>query len=167
MFLRAIAAASRHALGLAPQSSANAAAAIAAPEPTSAWHPPAAPEMLAFFAIMIPTAPAVNSPFTRSLSVNPCFSLHITSTAGSTPLAPAVGVATILPIEALTSVTAIAAAQIFAISVPIFASGANIYSFSALSPARPVMVCCLLVRPSSIDFCITIRFSNISLMISS
>ena len=124
MFLTAIAAALNEAAGDAPQSSASAAAAIADAEPISAWHPPSAPEMLALRAIITPTAPAANKPLTRSLSVNPCFSLHITSTAGSTPLAPAVGAATIRPIEAFTSATARAAAQICAMSLPIFAFSA-------------------------------------------
>ena len=105
-FLKVIATALMHALGPALKSSHIAAADIAEAEPHSAWQPPSAPETLAIVATTIPTADAVNIASTISSSLNPCSSCMVIIAAGSIPQLPAVGVATILPIAALYSLTA-------------------------------------------------------------
>ncbi len=60
MFFIEMAKASEHCCGEPPDISTMAAAAIAAAEPTSAWHPPAAPEIDALLATTNPNAPEVN-----------------------------------------------------------------------------------------------------------
>ena len=72
--------------------------AIPLAEPTSAWHPPAAPEIQALFATTIPKAPAVNKNSIISSRVGRNFSLSANSTPGTVPADPAVGVAQIIPI---------------------------------------------------------------------
>ena len=47
MFVSALLAAAKHCAGVPPMSSTDAAAAIAAAEPTSAWQPPSAPDTVA------------------------------------------------------------------------------------------------------------------------
>ena len=56
---------------------------------------------------------------------------------GSMPLDPAVGAATILPIEAFTSTTAIEDATMRAMRSPISARDLYLYSLSASSPVSP------------------------------
>src|SRR5699024_5393707 len=90
--------------GVPPASSTSAAAAIAEALPTSAWQPPAAPEILALFATTKPKAPEVKRKRTFCSSVmDGSFWTMAKSTPGTTPAEPAVGVAQILPIAALTS----------------------------------------------------------------
>ena len=60
IFFNVMAKPSAHCCGVPPAISTIAAAAIAAAEPTSAWQPPAAPEIDALFATMKPNAPEVN-----------------------------------------------------------------------------------------------------------
>ena len=104
----AFAAAFRHCAGVPPASSQVAAAAMAHAAPTSAWQPPSAPDTVAFLVMRYPTAAAQESPRARSSSVNPRSSPSAMSTPGTTPALPAVGAATMRPIEAFVSSTAIA-----------------------------------------------------------
>src|SRR5699024_6060104 len=60
IFFNVIAKASDDCCGVPPAISTMAAEAIALADPTSAWHPPAAPEMKELFATTKPNAPAVN-----------------------------------------------------------------------------------------------------------
>src|SRR5690606_16618887 len=60
IFFNVIANASEHCCGDPPAISTIAAAAIAPAEPTSAWQPPAAPEIKALLATTRPKAPEVN-----------------------------------------------------------------------------------------------------------
>ena len=76
--------------------------------PTSAWQPPAAPLMPEFSATTTPMAEATSRASSICRSVRPYCSCRAMSTPGSTPEAPAVGAATIRPIEALTSSTPMA-----------------------------------------------------------
>ena len=88
--------------------STAAAAAMAEAAPTSAWHPASAPATEAFRIRRYPTAPAVYRPFKISSSDRSYSSWRASRTPGTTPEEPAVGAATITPIEAFTSRTAIA-----------------------------------------------------------
>ena len=124
MFLRAMAAAVNTCSGVPPLISTSAPAAMAAALPVSAWHPPDAPDMLAFRAITVPMAPAQNRLLQTASSECPAILPPATSTAGRIPLAPAVGAATIVPIDALTSVTASAEATIVARFSPMRLCGA-------------------------------------------
>ena len=83
---------------------------MAEAEPTSAWQPPSAPEREASFSITRPIPPAVKNARTRASSLAPFSAATVNRTAGSTPQAPAVGAATIRPMQALTSATERAAA---------------------------------------------------------
>ena len=118
-FLSAIAAACSACAGLPPESSTSAAAAMAAPVPVSAWQPPSAPLMLAPQAMSMPTAPAVRSPAQSAASLQPRDSAAVSSTPGRMPLAPAVGAATMRPMDAFTSTTAMLAATACAMGSPI------------------------------------------------
>ena len=83
------------------------------------------------------------------------------------PLAPAVGAATIRPMEAFTSVTAMAEATIRVISRPMTALSVKAMSLSASSPMRPVMEICCSSRPTRMLSRMTSRSSRISDMIPS
>ena len=101
-----IAQASPHCEGVPPMSSTSAAAAIPEALPHSAWQPPWAPATLAFCAITMPMAPAVNMDMTTSRSAKPRSSYRDTRHPGRMPQLPAVGAATIRPMEALQPATA-------------------------------------------------------------
>ena len=60
----------------------------------------------ALLAITIPTADAVKRDMTHSLSVSLYCSCMVSTAAGTIPQLPAVGAATILPMEAFNSDTA-------------------------------------------------------------
>ena len=94
--------------GVPPAISTSAAAAMAAALPHSAWQPPSAPAMDARNAITMPNAPAVNSALTALSSGRSRASIIVKIAPGKMPHEPAVGAATILPIAALYSETAIA-----------------------------------------------------------
>ena len=117
--MKIIAAASKLISGVPPISSTTAPDAIAAAEPHSAWHPPSAPEKVAFIPIIIPIAEAANNPVISSSSVLFNNSPALKITAGNIPHEPAVGHATILPIEPLTSEDDIAIAIAVTIPLPI------------------------------------------------
>ncbi len=102
-FFSAIASAWADCSACPPISATRAAAAMPLAVPTSAWQPPAAPEMTALLAMTRPIAPAQNSAFTTSSSLAPSCSWADSSTPGSTPQEPAVGVAQMRPMAALTS----------------------------------------------------------------
>ena len=86
----------------------KAAAAMAAALPHSAWQPPVAPAKEARSAITMPMLPATTSPRASVSSLSwQCF-FSEKNTPGSTPLAPAVGAATMRPMAALHSPTAMA-----------------------------------------------------------
>ena len=89
-------------------SSTDAAAAIAAAEPISAWQPPSAPDTVALRVMRYPMAAAAARPRARSPSDSPRVRCSASSTPGSTPDDPAVGAATMRPIDAFVSSTAIA-----------------------------------------------------------
>src|SRR5699024_11270491 len=81
---------------------------LAAAEPTSAWQPPAAPDIDALFATTNPNAPEVSKKFNISLRVGSSRGFKPNRTPGTTPAEPAVGVAQIFPIAAFTSFVATA-----------------------------------------------------------
>ena len=101
----AMAQASAHWAGVPPISSVSAAAAMAAAVPHSAWQPPWAPAMLARFAAAMPKAPAVNMAITASLSGTFPSSRRVRMHPGRMPQLPAVGAATIRPMDALHPAT--------------------------------------------------------------
>ena len=162
-FFSAIAAALRHLSALPPSSSHSAAAAIAAAEPVSAWQPCSAPLMLAFAAIMLPIAPAVSRPLSSFSSFQPRSFAQVKSTPGNIPLAPAVGAATMRPIAAFTSTTAMLAAAALAASVPLSAFfSARSFRRIASPPERPDTLSSSSVSPSS-----TLRLMACSVVLSS
>ncbi len=89
--------------GVPPASSTTAAAAIAAAEPHSAWQPPSAPARHALFAITMPTAEAVKRDITQARSDSFLSACMVRTAAGRIPLLPAVGAATMRPMEAFSS----------------------------------------------------------------
>src|SRR5699024_276667 len=107
MFFKVIANASADCCGVPPAISTTAAEAMAPAEPTSAWHPPAAPDIIALLATTKPKAPEVNKNRTISSLVGFNCSFTAKRTPGTQPALPAVGVAQITPIAALTSFVAI------------------------------------------------------------
>ena len=116
--LIAIAIASDACSGVPPAISTAAAAAIPDALPTSAWHPPAAPAIMALFAITMPKPLAQNSIWTICSSVRPSLSLIANITPGKVPDEPAVGVAQMIPNEALTSLVAMALSTAISRSSP-------------------------------------------------
>ena len=89
-------------------SCAKAAAAMAAAEPTSAWQPPSAPATLALRESSMPTAAAHQSACWTSFSPVPRASPAEMTHPGTTPEEPAVGAATMTPMVAFCSRTAMA-----------------------------------------------------------
>ena len=81
---------------------------MAAALPISAWQPPSAPATVALRVIRYPTAAAHPSARTSSSSVNPFVACSDSSTPGITPAEPAVGAATMRPMDAFVSSTAMA-----------------------------------------------------------
>lgn len=108
MFCRAKAAAWAQASGVPPKSSVTAAAAMAALEPISAWHPPLAPAMWITRPIIFATPPARTKGMRSSSSGIPRWSATPRRAPGSVPALPAVGAATIRPMRAFSSFTAMA-----------------------------------------------------------
>ncbi len=104
----AVEAAERQASGVPPSSSQMAEAAMAVAVPTSAWQPPSAPETEALRATIAPMAQAFQSARARRSSSASAASATARSDPGMTPAEPAVGAATMTPIEAERSRTAIA-----------------------------------------------------------
>ena len=103
----AISAAIKTCPGLPPEISVKAAAAIADDTPTSAWQPPMAAEMVAFFLNKVPISPAVSiKRMTSSSLLSSVKVCAYINTAGITPLAPLVGAVIILPKAAFSSLTA-------------------------------------------------------------
>ena len=104
--LNAIAKASAACVGLPPQISTAAAAAMPEALPTSAWQPPVAPAIIALLAVTIPNALAQKRKAIIWSVVNPRFFCNANNTPGIVPEEPAVGVAQINPMAALTSFVA-------------------------------------------------------------
>ena len=102
----AVAAAARHWAGVPPIISTAALAAMALAVPTSAWQPPSAPDTVDARATSMPTAAALASPRFSCSRARPFSSCSANSTAGSTPADPAVGAATMRPMQAFVSSTA-------------------------------------------------------------
>ena len=102
----AFAAASRACAGVPPAISTAAAAAMAAAAPISAWQPPSAPDTVALRAMRYPTAPAASSPRRSAAASRPRSCSRASSTPGTTPAEPAVGAATMRPMDAFVSSTA-------------------------------------------------------------
>ena len=94
--------------GVPPSICASAAAAMAAAEPTSAWQPPSAPATLALRESSMPTAAAHQSACWMSFSPVPRASPAEMTHPGTTPEEPAVGAATMTPMVAFCSRTAMA-----------------------------------------------------------
>ncbi|MNE26882.1 hypothetical protein D3C80_1202710 [compost metagenome] len=83
------------------------AAAIAEDTPISAWQPPIAAEIVAFFLKMVPISPAVSIKRITCSSLKPSTKHHAyINTAGITPEAPLVGAVIIRPNDAFSSLTA-------------------------------------------------------------
>ena len=93
---------------LPPAASTAAAAPIADALPTSAWQTPVAPAISAFLAITRPNPPAVKRERIICSSLRSILFSNKNKTPGKVPEDPAVGVAQITPIEALTSLVATA-----------------------------------------------------------
>ena len=84
----------------------KAAAAIPPAEPVSAIQPPTSAAKVAFFAIKTPINPAESKAFTISSSGKFMECAMPKTAPGNAPQEPAVGAATMMPIELLTSITA-------------------------------------------------------------
>mmetsp|Transcript_45987 Transcript_45987/g.73972 ORF Transcript_45987/g.73972 Transcript_45987/m.73972 type:complete len:213 (+) Transcript_45987:25-663(+) len=84
-----------------------AAAAIPDPAPHSAMHPPISAAKVACFAIITPTMPATRRARATSTSSFPSCSATARMVPGHAPQEPAVGAATMTPIELLTSMMAV------------------------------------------------------------
>ncbi len=111
-------AAARHACGSPPRSCVAAAAAMALAVPTSAWQPPSAP---ATVALRLTTKPTAAAHARASRSRAPSYfsaSSKASTTPGTTPAEPAVGAATMRPMDALVSSTAIASSAARASTPP-------------------------------------------------
>ena len=107
-FLNTMATAVPTCSALPPSMLTAAPAAMAAALPHSAWQPPVAPASEARSAITMPILPATTKPRASVASLSwQCF-FREKKTPGRTPLAPAVGAATIRPMAALHSPTAMA-----------------------------------------------------------
>ena len=101
-------AAAKHWRGVPPNSSHAAEAAMALAAPTSAWQPPSAPETVALRVMRYPMPAAFANASTICSSENSWMSWQARSMAGKTPDDPAVDAATMRPMEALVSRTAMA-----------------------------------------------------------
>ena len=102
-------AACTQARALPPSSSVTAAAAIAALEPISAWHPPALPEMCIFAGDGLTDARGEHERHHQRLVADAEVVGHAEERApGTVPAEPAVGAATIRRIRAFSSFTAMA-----------------------------------------------------------
>ncbi len=85
----------------------NAAAAIPEPAPHSAWQPPVSAAKVAWAAMKTPIMPAASIPFVISSSDKPMSLAAPMQAPGNPPHAPAVGAATITPIELFVSIRAV------------------------------------------------------------
>ena len=107
MFCRAIEAAARPCSGVPPAISTRAAAAMPEPAPHSAWQPAFSAAKVERVAMKVPIRPAVRSPRVRVSSSRPSTFAAPSTEPGTAPQAPAVGAATITPMELLTSIRAV------------------------------------------------------------
>ena len=107
MFWSAIEAASAHRRALPPASWTSAAAAMPEPAPHSTWQPPTSAAKVAPSAMKIPTSPAAS--IARVISARPMPSARAApiTEPGRQPQEPAVGAATITPIELFVSIIAV------------------------------------------------------------
>ena len=124
--------------GEPPMSWAHAAAAMAAALPTSAWQPPSAPATHAPVWMFSPMAAAQKSASSTSASGAPRWSARASTQPGTTPAEPAVGAATITPMAADRSSTAIARATASVCTGPM-SEGARRPEASAIPFASPPM----------------------------
>src|SRR5699024_7161650 len=146
IFFKQIAKASDDCCGVPPASSTVAPAAIAAAEPTSAWQPPAAPEIDALFATTKPNAPDVSKKFSISFREGSRRGFKPNNTPGTTPADPAVGVAQILPIAAFTSF--VATALLTASNNVLPANDLPVFKYSLINTASPPVNPVVEVTPS-------------------
>ena len=86
---------------------AELAAAIPDPAPHSAWHPPISAANVAWAAMNTPIIPAASIALVTSSSESPIALAAPMQAPGSPPQAPAVGAATITPIELFISIIAV------------------------------------------------------------
>ena len=165
MHLIAIATACAAISGVPPKSSTMQAAAIAEAVPHSAWQPPDAPAIDALFATTIPIAPAVNRDSTASSRGTPRVFSKDPNAPGRIPQEPAVGVATIFPIAAFISDTAIAIWMAFDIRSPQRCLPSAIVCFNryASPPVNPLVDLTPGLLPFSIASSMTVKFSSIRL----
>ena len=141
----ALLAAVKHCAGVPPKSSHAALAAMALAAPTSAWQPPSAPATVAFLVIKYPIAAAFAKALMSSSSLNPCSSCAAKSIAGTTPEEPAVGAATMRPIDAFVSSTAMAyvvarasiGSAMHTLAVPLSVLASSFESAAASPPMSP------------------------------
>src|SRR5699024_8693684 len=140
---------------------------IAAAEPTSAWQPPAAPEIDALFATTKPNAPDVSKKFSISFREGSRRGFKPNNTPGTTPADPAVGVAQILPIAAFTSF--VATALLTASNNVLPANDLPVFKYSLINTASPPVNPVVEVtpsKPSSSAFSIVCKFLSILAYIS-
>jgi len=142
-FFRAVAAASSDWRGVPPRTDTMPAAAMAAADPVSAWQPPSAPDTVALRVIIIPIAPETKSASMTWSSLQSNCSAVVSKLPGRIPQDPAVGAATIRPIEALTSMTPMAAPMALDIQGPQTVGPESRRSFNLLAspPSRPPIEC--------------------------
>ncbi len=160
MFISAIAAAWMLALALPPSSSVTAAAAMAALDPISAWQPPVEPAMNMCLPITWATPAARIRGITSSSSGRPRWSATPSSAPGTVPALPAVGAATIRPMRAFSSLTAMAYACTRLRSGEPSTSGASA-SWLAFQPTMPVRLGSRDARPRRIASLISPRRESI------
>src|SRR5690606_15040050 len=164
MFFKAMATASADMEGVPPAISTTAAAAIPVAEPTSAWQPPAAPEINALLAITYPMAPPTNRARTICSRLLPKRSAAANTQPGRMPQEPAVGVATIVPIAAFTSEVAVALATASRTWLPESRTFALFRYWSmrrASPPVKPLWERTSSSSPRRMAFSITSRLSSI------
>ena len=139
-FPSAVAKASELSCGVPPAASTAAAAAIALALPTSAWHPPVAPAIIALLATTIPKAAEVKRNRTCCSWFKFIVSAIENTTPGKVPLAPAVGVAHTSPIAALTSFVPSAYCTPARTLSPdnVFPRSRYFFIFNASPPVKPV-----------------------------
>ncbi|KRL24095.1 hypothetical protein FC37_GL000683 [Lactobacillus gallinarum DSM 10532 = JCM 2011] len=121
--------------------STAAAAPMADALPTSAWQPPVAPAISALLAITRPNPPAVKRKRIICSSVKLSRFSNKNKTPGKIPEEPAVGVAQMTPIAALTSLVATAFCTAVMIVSPERVWPFSIYFliFTASPPVKPVL----------------------------
>ncbi len=85
----------------------SAAAAMPDPAPHSAWHPPTSAAHVAWAAMNTPIKPAASMALVMSSNESPMALAAPMQAPGSPPHAPAVGAATITPMELFISIMAV------------------------------------------------------------